>query len=200
MTPHRRARVLIVEDEPRLRDLLCETLPDMGFDVQPARSAEEALRLLRDTPIDIVLLDLNLPAMDGLDFLEAFRQKQPHAPVIVMTGFGSLPAAQRAIRQGVTDFLTKPCHMGEIEAALERARRIWAEQREQEQQHTDTSKITEPPPGATLEEIETRAILAALERHGGNRSAAAAELGISRRTLYNRLNAARLQEDEENDR
>ncbi len=198
--PLRNARVLIVEDEPRLRDLLCDALPEMGYQAIAAPSAENALRQLRTTEVDIVLLDLNLPSMDGLTFLEQFRRDHSHTPVIILTGYGSLDAAKRAIRHGVLDFLTKPCHMGEIEAVLDRARRVCEAQQEQavttSADRADLVDGNSSDARRTLEAIENEAILAALRRHNGNRSAAAAELGISRRTLYNRCQRLDLSEFE----
>lgn len=178
-------RVLVVEDESRLRDLLRDVLPGMGFEPLTARTAEEAMHLMLDDGADIVVLDLNLPVTDGLTFLEQFRQRWPRTPVIIMTGFGSLESAKRAIHLGVVEFLTKPCHLGEIEQALERARRVLVEQVAAAAEPVAAS--AQHPGPRTLAEMERDAILQALARQRGNRSAAAAELGISRRTLYNKL-------------
>jgi len=184
-------RVLIVEDEPRLRDLLADVLPDMGYEPVPARTAEAAFKVLDDTPIDIVMLDLNLPVMDGMSFLDKFREKHTDTPVVIMTGFGDLPSARRAIRHGVSDFLSKPCHLGEIEAALDRARRkLPRTLPDLDANKPEATEASEPRLSDTIETIadaERRMIYAALKRHDGNRSAAAEQLGISRRTLYNKL-------------
>ncbi len=192
-------RVLVVEDESRMRDLLMDVLPGMGYEAVGTRIAEQALRLMRQQPADMIILDLNLPVMDGMTFLEQFRCHWPTTPVIIMTGFGNLESAKRAIRYNVVDFLTKPCHLGEIEAALGRARRLIGRPRvvaddakglintpvESEIAEVDTKVIIPTP--TTLTDADRRLIEAALRRHNGNRSAAATELGISRRTLYNRL-------------
>ena len=192
-----RPRVLVVEDEPRLRDLLVQELPEMGFDPVPAASAEAGLRTMRDAACDVVLLDLNLPGMGGLAFLERLREGWGQVPVVVMTGYGSVESAQSAIRGGVVDFLTKPARLGEIEAALGRARRAMAERHRAEVfEHPplppevfnapdEACDLSQPP--RTLAELERRAIRHALESTGGNRTAAAKRLGISRRTLYNKL-------------
>lgn len=187
-------RVLIVEDEARLRELLTDVTPDMGFEPSAVSSAEQAIAHLdahADAPPHVVLLDLNLPGMGGLDFLAKLRERRGHAatPVIIMTGFGDLPAAQEAIRLGVTDFLTKPCHLGEIEAALGRARHTLIAIKGSGVVSDSVAAPAPTPPDdtVTIAELEKRAILAALRRTGGNRSAAASELGISRRTLYNKL-------------
>ena len=180
----RDVRVLVVDDEPRMRDLLDAVVREMDFAPPTlARSAEEALRALASQPHDIAVLDLQLPAMHGMDLFEYIRQHHSGMQVIVLTGFGDLDAARRAIRLDVVDFLSKPCHLSEIELALDRARRRLS------------ASIFTPADGAapresveTLEQIEKREILEALNRAGGNRTQAAQQLGISRRTLHYRLN------------
>jgi DNA-binding NtrC family response regulator len=183
-------RVLIVEDEPRLRDMLVRAVSEMGFDPTSATSAEQALRALDRMQIGerqplTLLLDLNLPGMGGLDLLDRLRDRAPQAAVVVLTGFGSLDAAKVAIRYGVVDFLTKPCRLEELEVALTRAM--------QKCRASVAPDVSAEPPTpaapslATLEELERLHIETALDQHDGNRSAAAAALGISERTLYYRL-------------
>lgn len=185
-------RVLVIEDEQRYRRLLLDVLSGMDCEPIGVPTASDAFREIAQAPPDMVLLDLNLPVMDGMSFLERFRRKHAHTPVIILTGVGTLASAQHAIRFGVTDFLTKPCHLGNIEAALDRARRRLADSQGTSATRDDASQCStgtddegDPPP--TISALERQAILDALARNGGNRTAAAAELGISRRTLYNRL-------------
>jgi len=183
-------RVLIVEDEPRMRELLADVLPEMGFPAASARTAEEALRIMEADAHEIAIVDLNLPGMEGMDFFACVRDRWPRTQVIVLTGFGDLESARQAIRLDVVDFLAKPCHLGDLEVALARARQRW-------RGDLAPSEPTPARPGlplagdetdaVTLAELERRQILAALARNGGNRTAAAAELGISRRTLHYRL-------------
>ncbi len=175
----RRPAVLVVEDEPRLRDLLVDVAADMGFAAAGARSAEEASRLFDADPADVVLLDLQLPGMNGMDLFADLRRRRPATQVVVVTGFGDLAAARRAIHLDVVEFLTKPFHLDEVEAALDRARRRLATGVDGPEPATPL-KTDEP---ITLAESERQLILAALRRHDGNRTAAAAELGISRRKL-----------------
>jgi DNA-binding NtrC family response regulator len=180
-----RMTVLVVEDEPRMREMLTRAIADFGYLVSAANSAEAALKALARGAAQIVLLDLNLPGMEGLELLRHIRTALPAVQVIILTGFGSLEAAQSAIRHDAVDFLTKPCPLHELDVALSRARlRIGG------------TPVTAPggeapsedKPGAgTLDELERQHILAMLERHDGNRATTAAELGISERTLYYRL-------------
>jgi len=177
-------RVLVVEDEERFRRLLVDVLPDLGCEAEGVGSAAEALRVIAEDPPGAVILDLNLPGMDGMTVLERLRRREPALPVIILTGVGDLRSAQRAIRYGVSDFLTKPCHLGEIEAALGRVR-LRGEARTPEVDAGDDPAV--PPASERLEDLEREAIVEAGRRHGGNRTAAAAALGISRRTLHARL-------------
>src|SRR3954465_3918547 len=90
-------KVLIVEDEARLRELLLRVLPGWGFEAAAARSAEEAMRLASADPPNILLLDLNLPGENGLEFFAKLRERWPRVQAIVQTGFGSVESAKQAI-------------------------------------------------------------------------------------------------------
>ncbi len=177
--------VLIVEDEPRMRELLNRAVGGWGFDVSVARSGEEALRHAAEEPPHIVLLDLDLPGMGGLETFEKLRANQPDLQAIVLTGVGSLEAARKAIHLDVVEFLTKPAPLGDLEHALDRAiRRLVPAPPPIIPDPTESEPL---PAGQTLAEVERRHILEMLTRHNGNRTVTATELGISRRTLYYKL-------------
>jgi len=203
--------VILVDDEARLRDVLVRSIRSIGHDVVGAGSAEEALRVLKDRPRDVAIVDLNLPGMSGMDLFAELRRKHPATQVIVLTGFGDLDTAQQAIRLDVVDFLTKPCHLGDLEQAMDRAARrlrdpdqkpdprldkpeslppdIPIDDDDEDGADVDASGArptmpVEPTAGQTLEDLERDAILASLARHDGHRRKAAAELGISLRKLY----------------
>ena len=188
-------RVLIVDDEPRFRELLHEEVAEMGFRSATARTAEDALRLLATESFGIALLDLQLPLLSGLDLFEQIRKQWPAMQVIVLTGHGDLESARRAIRLDVVDFLTKPCSLNDLEQALERARRRLPFE-------TRLDPFAASRPDAieslttdlgTLARSEREQIFAVLKQANGNRTQAAAILGISRRTLHYRLNDYRRQ-------
>jgi DNA-binding NtrC family response regulator len=184
--------VLIVEDEMRLREMLTRAVREMGFTPAASSTAEAALREADNHTFDILILDLNLPGMSGLDMLERIRQSQPDLQVIILTGFGDLDAARLAIRLDVVDFLTKPCALGTLEEALDRARRRRFKTTGFEPPLPEEPPRFQPPPPpqegrVSLEELEQRHILAVLEKNNGNRTATAAELGISVRKLYYRI-------------
>jgi DNA-binding NtrC family response regulator len=182
-------QILIVDDEPRMRDMLERAVTSWGHKASTARSGEEALRVIAAEPANIIILDLNLPAMSGLEFLERLRQTNLTTQVIVLTGFGDLEAAKKAIHLDIVEFLTKPAHLGELEVALDRARKR-LEEITSPIATAPPPPMTPPdlPPATTLDEVEREHILAALVRNNGNRSSTATELGISLRTLYYRLN------------
>jgi len=188
-----RRRVLIVEDEPRLRAMLVRALQDMEFTASAVGSAEEGLRRLEQEESDIVLTDLNLPGMGGLELCRVVRERWPGRQLIILTGYGDLDAAKQAIRMDVADFLTKPCSLSDLEASLDRAVRRRMHQimpraidlsimQDDDAAIPDDSSVPQ-----TLRELEREHILEALRRHDGNRAAAAWELGISERTLYYRI-------------
>jgi DNA-binding NtrC family response regulator len=177
-------RVLVVEDERRLRALMLEMIPELGFDATGASSAEEAISIMESDPRDILLLDLQLPGMGGMELFEQVRQRWPETEVVILTAFGDLQTARRAIHLDAVEFLCKPFHLRDIELAFDRARKRVT-------QRPSHATIADPLPfsehGPTLAQAEYHHILASLQRHAGNRTAAAAELGISRRTLHYRL-------------
>jgi DNA-binding NtrC family response regulator len=181
--------VLVVDDEPRMRELLVRAPGQWGFEASSARSGEEAVRLAENSAPEIALLDLNLPGMDGLECLARLREKVPRLQGIILTGFASVESARQAVHLDVVEFLTKPAPLGEIEKAMDRAMRRLMPGRD------SAGAAPSPAPQSvaiggklmTLEEVEREHILAALARAEGNRTAAAAALGISRRTLYYKL-------------
>jgi DNA-binding NtrC family response regulator len=176
--------VLLVDDEPRYREMLVEAVTGMGFEARGVATAEQALRALALHSYGIAVLDLNLPGMNGMDLLEIIRRDYPLVQLVILTGFGDLDAAKQAMRRDVVDFITKPCQLDELELSLSRA-----VSRRRASSPIALSGISQfgMEPSVSLEEIERSHILAAMKRHRGNRRAVAAELGVSLRTLYNRL-------------
>jgi len=174
---------LIVEDEPRLRELIARAVGQWEMGVVTARTAEEALRVVETQRIDVLILDINLPGMSGLELLATLRARGSKVAAVVLTGFGDLELAKQAIRLDVVDFMTKPFHMGDLERAVDRARK----RASPTTSNTDSESPAPLGSEETLEDIERRHILSALERNNGNRTLTAIELGISRRTLQYRI-------------
>jgi two-component system, NtrC family, response regulator AtoC len=100
--------ILIVEDKESMLDMLKQTLEGEGYNVITARDGAEGIKKLADERIGVVLTDLKLPKKDGFEVLRAVKQESPLLPVIVMTAFGTIETAVKAVKEGAYDFLTKP--------------------------------------------------------------------------------------------
>jgi len=114
-------RILLVEDRDSLRRLLARALTDDGYEVAAAANGGDAIRLLGERPFDLVLTDLKLPDVSGLEVLAASRQSQPRVPVVVLTGYGSVGAAVEAMKLGAHDFLEKPLELPDLARLVARA-------------------------------------------------------------------------------
>lgn len=198
--PGRPLSVCVVEDEQRLRDLLVREISAMGHVVEGHRTAEDAWPALRAGRFRVVLLDLNLPGMSGMELFERVREAELDVAVVVLTGFGTLESAVQALRWEADDYLTKPCTLAEIEAVLARVdlhQQLLQIAAAPAATASPSTANADPPAstaaGQTLEDLEREQILAALRQHAGNKTAAARGLGISLRTLYNKLGVYRLQ-------
>ena len=107
-------RLLVVEDDDAMRDLLCEELAEAGFEVTPARNGREGVERVRGAPFDLVITDLRMPEVDGFDLIRDVTAT-PHAPHIVMiTAFGSIETAIKAVKLGAYDYITKPFELEEL--------------------------------------------------------------------------------------
>jgi len=124
-------RILVVDDEEIVRYSLKNILAAQGFEVDDVPSAEEALKLLYVRSYHLVLTDLVLEGMGGLDLLENVKVISPRTLVIVITGYGSLKTAVKALRLGVYDYLLKPCDEDELIIRVRRALEMQAYGREQ---------------------------------------------------------------------
>ncbi|HYN86030.1 MAG TPA: sigma 54-interacting transcriptional regulator, partial [Pyrinomonadaceae bacterium] len=117
----RKIRVLLVDDDPLLRQLVTDQLALSGFDAASAQSGDEALRVLAETDYDVVLLDINMPGLSGLEALREIRKLEDAPEVIMLTADTSLQTGIEAMRHGAYDYLTKPSTLDEIEAVLRKA-------------------------------------------------------------------------------
>ena len=106
--------ILIIEDEAKMRRLLELNLGDDGFKTLSAGDAESGLKLLASEPVHLVLTDLKLPGMSGLEFLQTAKQQNPALPIVVMTAFGSVETAVGAMKAGASDYVLKPFSLEEI--------------------------------------------------------------------------------------
>src|SRR5262249_55414351 len=117
-------RILVVEDEEKLRRVIELQLASTGFEVDKAAAAEDALKIVDRA--DLVLTDLKLPNMDGLQFLSLIRRQNAQTPVLMMTAFGSVETAVEAMKSGATDFLLKPFPLDHLLQVVHKALEVGA--------------------------------------------------------------------------
>jgi DNA-binding NtrC family response regulator len=110
--------ILIVEDEAKMRRLLELNLGEEGFTTLAAGDAETGLKLLRESSVDLVVTDLKLPGMNGLEFLQAIKHQHAALPVIVMTAFGTVETAVEAMKAGASDYVLKPFSLAEMRMVI----------------------------------------------------------------------------------
>ena len=108
------ATILIVEDEAKMRRLLELNLGEDGFQTLSAPDVETGLDLLRQNSVDLVLTDLKLPGMGGLEFLQTIKRQNANLPVVVMTAYGSVETAVEAMKAGASDYVLKPFSLAEM--------------------------------------------------------------------------------------
>jgi DNA-binding NtrC family response regulator len=116
-----RGRVLVVEDEAYVRRSLGELLGARGFDVEVAESVTQAMNALARLPVDVVLTDLRMPAVTGLDLVHRVQGASPDVPVVILTGHGTIASAVECVRAGASDYILKPADPDALEVALDRA-------------------------------------------------------------------------------
>ena len=133
-------RILIVDDEEVLRDVLEVVLRREGFDVLPAASGEEALNLLDGEEVDLVILDVMLPGISGIDTLRAIRIANPHLPVIVITASSSIDGAIEAMKHGAFHYIPKPFRNEEVVLTVNKALEQRRLSRENERLKSDLSE------------------------------------------------------------
>ena len=119
MTPGK-ARILLVDDEEGVRETMAAILEREGYEVVSAPSGEEALEHVHDDPFDLLLTDLRMEGMSGVELMAAIRERSPETPSIMLTGYASLDSAIEALREGAYDYLVKPTHVDVLKAAVAR--------------------------------------------------------------------------------
>jgi CheY-like chemotaxis protein len=108
MTPASLGRILVVDDEPPIVDMLRDLLVELGYTVATAGHGAEALQLVPELKPDVVLLDLQMPGMSGLQVLDQLRRDHPGLPVVIVTGNTDVDVARSTLARGAFDYLRKP--------------------------------------------------------------------------------------------
>src|SRR4051812_37090347 len=122
--PHLPIEALVVDDEPRVRELILAYFNTLGIRASGAQDGRAAIASLQRSRgrFSLVITDLNLPGADGFAVLQAARQANPSCSVVIITGYASLESAIQAVRVGAYDYLTKPFSIRQLDAILQRIR------------------------------------------------------------------------------
>ncbi|HIJ56878.1 MAG TPA: response regulator [Deltaproteobacteria bacterium] len=148
-----KTKLLLADDEAGIRKVLGISLEDSGYDVLLAENGEEALRLFRETLPSIVLTDIKMPGVDGIELLEIIKQENPDTEVIMITGHGDMDLAIESLKLEATDFITKPINNDALDIALKRANEK-IDMRNQLRAYTDNLESLVKEQSARLVEIE----------------------------------------------
>ena len=111
-------RILVIEDDQEMRSLLKDFFEEEGFEIHSVSNGSEAFRILVRELFDLVITDIRMPGLTGLDILPGIKKLQPEAPIIVITAFGSEEVHRRAIERGATAYLEKPLHFHELKTMI----------------------------------------------------------------------------------
>jgi DNA-binding response OmpR family regulator len=115
-----RDKILVVDDELFVRELLLEFLGKQGFEVLLAESGENALEVAKNTPVQIALIDLKMPGIDGIQTLKELKKMNPEILPIIMTGYPTIESVVEALRSGACDYVIKPFKLNELRSAIGR--------------------------------------------------------------------------------
>jgi DNA-binding NtrC family response regulator len=159
----RNATILIVEDEAKMRRLLELNLGDDGFQTLSAEDAETGLKLLQKGSVDLVLTDLKLPGMNGLDFLHAVKRFQVALPVVVMTAFGTVETAVEAMKAGASDYVLKPFSLDEMRMVIHKELDVHR-LREENRSLREALQQRYQHPNLVARSVKMQEVLATLER------------------------------------
>jgi DNA-binding NtrC family response regulator len=159
----RKIRVLLVDDDALLRRLVPQQLTRSGFDMASAASGDDALRTLREADYDVVMLDINMPGLSGLDALREIRKMDDAPEVIMLTADTSLGSGIEAMRHGAYDYLTKPSTLDEMEAVIRKA----DEKRRLVRQNASLRQTIEETPAAGDDGDDTPAVVYESEQMRG---------------------------------
>ncbi len=137
-----RQTILLVDDEEDIRLVLSVALTDMGYDVIAAENGKEALRLFREKRPPIVITDIKMPDIDGVDLLRTIKEEAPDTEVVMITGHGDMDVAIQSFQQEATDFITKPINVENLENSLQRVHeRILAREKLRQYTHSLESMV-----------------------------------------------------------
>jgi len=155
--------ILIVEDEAKMRRLLELNLGEDGFTTLSAGDAESGLKLLRENTVDLVVTDLKLPGMNGLEFLQTLKRQNAALPVVVMTAFGSVETAVEAMKAGASDYVLKPFSLGEMRMVIRKELDV-RDLREENRSLREALGQRYAHPNVVARSVKMQEVLATVER------------------------------------
>ena len=191
-------RVLVVDDEPTARRSLAWLLCDAGYEVMTAPDGAEALATLDQARVDVLLTDLRMPGVDGLDLLRRGRILDPDLTVVMMTAHGDVTDAVRAMSEGAFWYVRKPVDLDQLLDVLHRAFLLRSRREESEATrtadaatvraaHKVSPEVSPEAPAETLDAMERAVILRTVRAVKGDLAAAARTLGVGVAFLTERL-------------
>ncbi|MFC1829385.1 response regulator, partial [Thermodesulfobacteriota bacterium] len=122
-------KVLFIDDDQGIRRVMTVTLEDVGYRVLTAADGKSGIELCREESPQIVITDIRMPGMNGLEVLKSIKETDPNREVIVTTAYGEIEYAIQALQLGASDFITKPINDDALQVALERAKKHYTTQR-----------------------------------------------------------------------
>jgi DNA-binding NtrC family response regulator len=185
-------KLLIVDDDAPLLESL-RIVFDGIYDVSTALSAEEAAILLAQQAVDVMLLDVILPGINGVDFLRRVRESHPHLPVVMISGVSSIRPVMMALELGASDYIRKPFDIDELRLVVARALHVSdlrGKVAELEKELARRPFVAEPdgrPMKEIIDDFERTVIQKALQHADGIQTRAARALGTTRRILRYRI-------------
>ncbi|MGH1362997.1 MAG: response regulator [Calditrichia bacterium] len=127
-------KLLIVDDEPSIRKLLSDYFASLEYNVRTAENAEEAMKLITTNEVlDLIISDIDMPGMSGIDLLRFSRETRPDVPVVMITGLKTLEYAISAVKYGAQDYITKPFELGNVRKVVEKVLRYRKSTKKQSQ-------------------------------------------------------------------
>jgi DNA-binding NtrC family response regulator len=121
MTTSQKISILILDDEPIVSKRLQPALEKKGYEVESFYRSADAFERIKERSFHIVITDLKMDGMDGMEFLTEIKKRYPRTEVIVITGFATMEVTKESMRKGVFDFLAKPFKLGEIQEVIRKA-------------------------------------------------------------------------------
>lgn len=114
-------KILLVDDEDSFRETVCDHFEEAGYQIFSAENGKKAENLIRREKFDVGIFDIKMPGMDGIELLELSKTIQPSTEIIILTGYGTVDNAVKAMKRGAYDYLTKPCKLTKLEITVKRA-------------------------------------------------------------------------------